>query len=216
MATAPSLISHPHAPGPRPSGPVMFFIRLSLRLAFLACLAFAGGFGWFVNDALRPPGYLPHTDGIVALTGGVGRVDTSLNLLARNQGDKLLISGVDTQTTLNELLPGTAPPTLAERITLGYQARTTVGNATETAVWVADNHITSLIVVTASYHMRRALLELSRTLPGVMLYPYPVLPPAMEHPMRRSSLRLLALEYVKWLGALGGITSPSLSHALHS
>lgn len=216
MAAAAPIIPQRKPSGPRPSGPIMLFIRLSFRLILLACFAFAGGFGWFVNDALRPPGYLPHADGIVALTGGAGRIDTSLNLLARNQGEKLLISGVDTQTTLGELLPPTAPPALAERITLGYQARSTIGNATETAVWVADNHITSLIVVTASYHMRRALLELSRTLPDVTLYPYPVLPPAMEHPLRRSSLRILALEYLKWLGALGGFTSPSLSRALHS
>ncbi|MFT8417470.1 MAG: YdcF family protein [Acetobacter sp.] len=179
------------------------------------CLLGAGcwlaGFGWFIYDARLPPPPMLHADGIVALTGGTGRVETSLRLLAANPDTRLLISGVDLQTTVRALLPPSTPPDLAARITLGYQARSTIGNATETAVWVADNHINSLIIVTAGYHMRRAMLELGRTLPGVALSPYPVTPPAMEHPWRLSTLRLMGMEYMKWLGALAGMKhNPSL------
>lgn len=183
-----------------------------------ACLLGAGlwgiGFVWFIHDARQPPAPALHADGIVALTGGTGRVETSIRLLATNPDAQLLISGVDLQTSVRALLPPSTPPDMAARITLGYQARSTIGNATETAVWVADHHINSLIIVTAGYHMRRAMLELGRTLPGVALTPYPVMPPAMEHPWRLSTIRLMGMEYMKWLGALVGMKhNPSLQVA---
>ncbi|WP_331000060.1 YdcF family protein [Acetobacter garciniae] len=176
--------------------------------ALLACGLLAG-LGWFAWDALKPAGPLPQADGIVALTGGTGRIETSLRLLEQNRARLLLISGVDVQTSLHALLPASAPQDLAARVTLGYQARSTIENAAETATWVVDNHIGSLIVVTAGYHMRRAMLELGRTLPDVALYPCPVTPPAMQHPFRPTPLRILAMEYVKWLGALAGAARPA-------
>ncbi|MFT9440158.1 MAG: YdcF family protein [Acetobacter papayae] len=175
------------------------FVLLGLPLLFLC------GFGWFVHDALRPAGPLPHTAGIVALTGGAGRVETSLRLLERGQAEWLLISGVAPQASQQALLLPEQEKALGPRITLGYQARSTIGNAEETAAWVADNHIGSLVVVTAGYHMRRAMLELGRTLPDVALYACPVTPPAMHHLTQLSTLRLLMTEYLKWLGALAGM-----------
>lgn len=185
------------------------FLLWWLKMGLLGCLALCGAFGWFVYDALRPaPNTMPHTDGIVALTGGQGRVETSLRLLTHNQGDKLLISGVDPQATQHDLLPPHLPASLKDRVTLGYQARSTIENASETAAWVVDNHIHTLTVVTAGYHMRRAFVELRRTLPGVTLYPYPVIPPALTHPFEASSLHLLLREFLKWLGALAGFEHP--------
>nr|WP_301272646.1 YdcF family protein [Acetobacter lambici] len=187
------------------------FGPLLQKTCLLAGTCWLVGFGWFIYDARQPPAPTLHADGIVALTGGTGRVETSLRLLASNPDARLLISGVDLQTSVRALLPTTTPPDLAARITLGYQARSTIGNATETAVWVADHHMNSLIIVTAGYHMRRAMLELGRTLPGVTLSPYPVMPPAMEHPWRLSTIRLMGMEYMKWLGALAGMKrNPSL------
>lgn len=175
-----------------------------VRFGLLVLLCMGVTFGWFAYDALQPAHSVPHTDGIVALTGGQGRIDMSLRLLRQNQAEKLLISGVDPQTGRDDLLPPMPAP-LKERITLGYQARSTIENAAETAAWVADNHIYTLTVVTAGYHMRRAMLELGRTLPGVTLYAYPVKPPALEHPLKSNTLRLLLTEYLKWLGALAGM-----------
>ena len=180
--------------------------RLVLALTATSTIALAGGFGWFVYDARRsPPDTLPHADGIVALTGGTGRIEASLRLLAHDQGQQLLISGVASQTPLSALLPHSAPPGLAARVTPGYRAHSTIENAAETAAWVNATHIHSLIVVTAGYHMRRAVLELGRTLPDVILYPYPVIPPALQHPFRPATIKLLGMEYLKWLGALAGL-----------
>lgn len=190
---------------PRKAGVLAILFRAGVLCGVVLCLTFC----WFVYDALQPAPPHPHTDGIVALTGGQGRIETSLRLLTQNQGNKLLISGVDPQAGSKELLPP-MPPELKSRITLGYQARSTIENAAETAAWVADNHIYTLTVVTAGYHMRRAMLELSRTLPGVTLYPYSVKPPALTRPLKPVTLRLLLTEYVKWLGALAGfVHNPS-------
>lgn len=193
--------THPtRTPPQRHKTSVTFLVvQCSLLCSVLVFLTFC----WFVYDALQPARPHPHTDGIVALTGGQGRIETSLHLLTNDQGDKLLISGVAPQTGSKALLPP-MPATLKSRITLGYQARSTIENAAETAAWVADNHIYTLTVVTAGYHMRRAMLELGRTLPGVTLYPYPVKPPALTRPFKPVTLRLLVTEYIKWVGALAG------------
>ena len=76
----------------------------------------------------RPPP--PHTDGIVALTGGAGRVELALHLLADGQADRLLLSGIGGGTDLATLgrLAGIDTAPLADRITLGRYAASTRGN----------------------------------------------------------------------------------------
>jgi uncharacterized SAM-binding protein YcdF (DUF218 family) len=64
----------------------------------------------------------------------------------------------------------------------------------------------SLIVVTAGYHMKRAMTELARALPDVTLYPEAVVPPALRGGTQLSTLRLLAHEYTKWLAAELGLS----------
>jgi hypothetical protein len=54
--------------------------------------------------------------------------------------------------------------------------------------------------------MPRALAELSRALPGIMLYPVPVVPAAVGH-RSAATLRLLAGEYVKWLASEAGLSA---------
>ena len=76
----------------------------------------------------------------------------------------------------------------------------------ETAAWVQHYDIRSLIVVTAFYHMPRALTELRRVLPGVALYPDPVLTPHSGGIGRVVTLRLIVEEYTKYLLAVAGVT----------
>ncbi len=164
------------------------------------------GFAWFVLDARHPPRQSPPSDGIVALTGGNGRIEASLGLLRNGSGKLLLISGVDPHVTLSALEPE-LPPALARRVTLGRRATSTAGNAVETTMWVRDNEIHSLIVVTAGYHIRRAMLEMSRSLPDVALHAYAVQPPALRRPFDRKTFRLMAREYDKLLLAFIGPAS---------
>jgi uncharacterized SAM-binding protein YcdF (DUF218 family) len=189
----------------RPSGGHR--LALLVALPALLALAWAGGFVWFLHAAwitVEPPAA---ADGIVALTGGAERVATALKLLAEGRARVLLVSGVGGSTEFAALAHRAGvDPGLGGQVTLGRAAASTHGNATETAEWAHANGLHSLIVVTAGYHMPRALAELSRALPEVALYPVPVLPPAMRQP-GLTALRLLAGEYTKWLAAEGGLSA---------
>jgi uncharacterized SAM-binding protein YcdF (DUF218 family) len=185
--------------------------RVARALAVAGCvcaLGWCAGFVWFVRDSLRPTPLPAHADGIVALTGGADRIATALQLLQQNRAQMLLISGVGPATGFDRLFQGTgiSPATLTGRITIGREATDTLGNADEAADWARAHGLHSLIIVTASYHMRRALTEIGRTLPEAQLFPAPVLPPALRSTAGLSTLRLLAGEYTKFLAAEIGLT----------
>ncbi len=181
-------------------------------LGLTACaglIAFVAGFGWFVRDAERPSPWPAEADGIVALTGGALRIETAMALLRAGVAHRLLISGVGPGVTLPDMLQAVAHDTSAPlpaavhdvlaagTVTLGHVARTTRGNAVEITWWVRANGLGSIVVVTAGYHMRRALAVIGTSLPGVRLTPYAVHPPA--------GIRKLFIEYVKLVAAEAGI-----------
>lgn len=187
-------------------------MKFWLALPFLVlvlCAVWCAGFAWFCVDALNPVSQSVPCDGIVALTGGRDRIETSLMLLDKGVGHKLLISGVGPHATLSQLTehaPVTLTPDLAARITLGRRAVSTIGNGSETAEWARRNAIHSLLVVTAGYHIRRAMVELHRAAPGVTLYPYPVRSPALRRSPDRATFSLLLREYIKWIGSHLGLS----------
>ncbi len=174
-------------------------------LAIAAIVALGAGFVEFVAVSHRAASAPPDADAIVALTGGAERVETGLRLLAAGRAKLLLISGVSHSAALTELLHrvGLEDGPIAARVTLGRVATTTLGNAEETSNWVRLHDIHSLIVVTAGFHMPRALLELRRAMPDVMLYAVPVQPQGVGY---RHSFRLLGAEYVKLLAAWAGVS----------
>jgi uncharacterized SAM-binding protein YcdF (DUF218 family) len=187
--------------------------RRVVSVTIVACAAgWIAGFIWFLQSTRRPPDPPPHTDGIVALTGGAGRVELALRLLATGGAGKLLVSGIGGGTELATLghLAGIDTVPLADRITLGRYAASTRGNGVETAAWAEQNRIESLIVVTAAYHMPRALVELHQALPAVRLFPLPVLPvsvpPGAGQADRGPGWRLEAEEYTKYLLAVSGLS----------
>lgn len=185
---------------------------LAILLTLLLVLAWSAGFGIFAWRATRPPGPPPRADGIVVLTGGADRVQAGLSLLQADRAQLMLISGVRPGLDLNSLIwaSGLRLPRehdLAGRITLGHVATSTVGNAIEAAGWARANGLHSLIVVTAGYHMQRALAEFASRLPDEALHAYPVLPPALLRWHSLATLRLLVSEYDKWLLVASGLTN---------
>lgn len=114
---------------------------------------------------------------IVVLTGGSGRLDEGLDLLARYPSTQLFVSGVYKGNEVRHLLKLSSqhPLSLSARIDIG-NAVDTRENAAETAAWVTEHDIRSLRLVTAAYHMPRSLLEFEYRLPDVKIIAHPVFP----------------------------------------
>lgn len=171
------------------------------------------GFGSFVAGARRVSEAPAEADGIVVLTGGAERIETALRLLSEGRAPALLISGVGRGNDLSELAHRLRlesalldPATLGARVTLDYVAKSTLGNAAETAAWARRRAARRLIVVTAGYHMQRALLEIGHDLPEATLYPVAVQPPALRGSIDGAAAHLLATEFDKLLAVRLGLT----------
>jgi uncharacterized SAM-binding protein YcdF (DUF218 family) len=130
-------------------------------------------------------------DGIVVLTGQGARerMAAGVALLTDNYGRRVLVSGVNRDLTREDIRTAT---TAVKRL---YDC-------------CVDMRFNSLIVVTADYHMPRAMLELRAVAgrQGVALQPYPVATSAFN--ARRwwrspTATRLLVMEYCKYLAILG-------------
>ncbi|WP_166652533.1 YdcF family protein [Enterovirga rhinocerotis] len=201
--TGPPAVEKPAA-GPRKPG----WFRRVLQLVVLPVLVigglFAGGFGvfvWSLDRSESEPAMA--ADAIVALTGGQGRVEDALQLLAQGWGTRLLITGVNERTSRDSILA--LSPALRGIVDccvdLDYRARNTVDNAAEIRRWVEERGFRSLIVVTSYYHLPRTLAELNEALPGVRKIPHAVVGTrtgeAWDATLARG--RVILMEYMKFL-----------------
>ncbi|WP_374470993.1 YdcF family protein [Phenylobacterium sp.] len=179
----------------------------------LALIWTAGLFAFAARVQQSTPAPLPMpADGIVALTGANSnlRIATAVNLLERDLGQRVLVSGVNREASREDIRTvSRAVRRLYDCcVDLGFTAADTVGNARETAEWADAMRYGSLIIVTADYHMPRAMLELRAVLrePEVTLQAYPVPTPALKaRGWWRSprAARLMVVEYSKYLAILG-------------
>ncbi len=155
-----------------------FYLTFSL-LGLMVIVAWGVGLLRFAEFIPQHPVAVAtdRTDAIVVLTGGSGRLEAGLDLLAADAADRLFISGVyqgiDVATLLKIFRDN--PAELETRVEIG-NAIDTRENATETAAWVAKVGVRSIRLVTAAYHMQRSMLEFGDVMPGIDLYPYPVFP----------------------------------------
>jgi uncharacterized SAM-binding protein YcdF (DUF218 family) len=80
----------------------------------------------------------------------------------------------------------------------------TLGNAIETRRWAESRGFRSLIVVTSSYHMPRAMAEIGHQLPEVVLIPFPVITDRMKDESwwtSAATMKLMLSEYLKYMFA---------------
>jgi uncharacterized SAM-binding protein YcdF (DUF218 family) len=144
-------------------------------------------------------------DGIVVLTGGASRISDAIELLAAGRGRRLLISGVNRATTSGEI--SRLNPDYGRMLNCCVdfdRSLNTLGNAIETKHWAHSQGFRSLIVVTSSYHMPRAIAEISHQLPDVALLPFPVIADKLHvEPwwMRGTTMKLMFSEYLKYVVA---------------
>ena len=166
----------------------------------------------FVETLDGPPKDVPRADAVVVFTGtAMTRLEVGLELLQRDKGERLLITGLYEKQRFDEIIalaPADAQRRLRCCLDLDYKAANTVANARETALWAEVHGFQSLIVVTSAQHMPRAFLELRRAMPTARLSAYGVVPPQVKldywfaYP---GTMALLLGEYTRYLWALTGL-----------
>jgi uncharacterized SAM-binding protein YcdF (DUF218 family) len=172
--------------------------------ALASGLWLVGGFLSFTRQiAAVEPRKAPVADGIVVLTGGSQRLSDALELLARQHGRRLLISGVNARTGRDEIArhAGGGKALLDCCVDLGKGARNTIGNAIEARRWAVDNGFRSLLVVTSNYHLPRTLEEFGHALGDIRVVGHPVVSESVEIESFWSdpgTFRLLLGEYAKY------------------
>lgn len=150
-----------------------------LRLGLIALILFAiADFARFIGcvKALEVPVY-SEVDGIVALTGGSGhRIKAAVKLLDELPDVRLLVSGVHESIEESVLITASGGDAALFEccIDIGHVATSTIGNAEETALWVAEHDVQTLLIVTSDYHMPRSLLWFKRHIKDANLIGYPV------------------------------------------
>ncbi len=195
-------------------------VRLIFDGLLLLMVMFFIGFAVFANGIEREQRTIVHSaDGITVLTGGADRIDQAMKLLAEGMAKRVLITGVYRATTKEELkqLASQGDQYFSCCVDIDKEARNTIDNATETSEWVAQHHYGSVIVVTSNYHMPRALAELGRAMPGVVLVSYPVIDKNVHLDHWWSypgTTKLLMSEYLKYLPALGRLGATRVARLL--
>ena len=168
-------------------------LRFLFRFVSLLILLYVLGYALFVVALPQPAGG-QRTDGVVALTGGAGRIERGLDVLQRRLAGRMLISGVQRTVRPQELAARhRVPQALFDCcVELGREAVDTRSNADEVARWVAQRRFRSIRLITTDWHMPRAEFEIRQRLGDGIV----ILTDAVRS---NPSLRQLFTEYNKYL-----------------
>jgi len=142
-------------------------------------------------------------DGVVVLTGGRGRLSEGLRIFRESGASFLFISGVGKVNHVESIF---SEEVLAgidrNRIIMERGSKSTHENALFARDYMIERSVRSIILVTSSYHMQRALYIFQKVFPdNIDMVPFAVssenfnLESWWMHP---SSLKLALLEYFKY------------------
>ena len=138
-----------------------------LRLGSLLLVIYGLGFALFGVTLGEPAAEATaRTDGIVVITGGPGRIEHGIALLAEGKGKRMLVAGADPAVTKDDLVRrlGGKRRLLQCCVDLGSESVDTRSNAEETRRWLDRRGYRSVRLVTSDWHMRRARYEFRRGL----------------------------------------------------
>ncbi len=122
-------------------------------------------------------------DCAVVLTGGAHRIREGFDLLNQKLIKKLVISGVFSEASLNEIFPYWSfyENLNIDDIILEKRSLTTYGNAQQSLPIVEALKCRDVLVITSSLHMHRAFKTFKATFPSeVQLYKHSVVPGPTE------------------------------------
>ncbi|MEM9014553.1 MAG: YdcF family protein [Pseudomonadota bacterium] len=180
--------------------------RLFLSLVLLGLL-WAVGFLLFVSRIPAATIDEPFkADGVVVFTGGPARVTAAMAVFEKGAGARLLISGVNPDTSREQLAQvWTGEPDQFECcVDLGMNAQTTEGNADELLEWAQNNKFERVILVTSDYHMPRAIATVQGRVSDVKIVPHVVPSGYLDssgRPGSANAWRVIAGEYSKFIAA---------------
>ena len=125
---------------------------------------------------LQTPASPKKADGIVVWTGkGGDRVQTGLELLENDMGERLLISGTNPNLSRDIILESfNVDEKIATCCIDMDKASNTAENAQQTANWARALDYDHIILVTSAYHMPRAEIEIGNAAGRLAISSYPV------------------------------------------
>ena len=161
------------------------------RVLSLLLLVWVLGFLMF-SVTLPGPAGDAHSDAVVALTGGEGRIERALAVLEAGQARRMFVAGANPEVHRADFAAHwhVGAGRMACCVALGYQSVDTRSNGAEVADWAAKTGTRSLRLVTSDWHMRRAAWELRHALPPGITIVEDAVP-------TRPSFRMLFVEYNK-------------------
>jgi uncharacterized SAM-binding protein YcdF (DUF218 family) len=138
-----------------------------LRFGSLLLILYGLGFALFGVTLGKPaPAEADKTDGIVVITGGSGRIERGVEILAEGHGERLLVAGADPSVTKADIVRrlGGKRRLVQCCVDLGSESVDTRSNAEETGRWLERKRFKSVRLITSDWHMRRARYEFRREL----------------------------------------------------
>ena len=136
-----------------------------VRLLSFVLLLYLLGFLLFAVSLGDPAGD-EKTDAAIAITGGSGRIEQAMDVLADKQAKRVFISGADPSVSKKDLAVrlGRRGKQLQCCVDLGSESVDTRSNAEEAKRWLDKNRYKSVRLITSDWHMRRARYEFRRVL----------------------------------------------------
>jgi uncharacterized SAM-binding protein YcdF (DUF218 family) len=140
-------------------------------------------------------------DAVVVLAGGKGRIEEGVKLYREHQGRYLFLIGVDPMVRKSDLFRERAGEGGGDGVFLEKVSRNTLENALYARDLLLKKEVSSVLLITSRYHMKRSVLIFRNTLPkDIAIYPYPVDSTNLKEDWwsHGGSFRLLFSEFYKY------------------
>jgi len=140
-------------------------------------------------------------DAIVVLTGGRGRTEEGLALLRKGRAKLLILSGVHRDADLDSIFLKRVNAVEREKIVLEKRSGSTFENALEVRGLMRERGLTSMVLITSGYHMKRAHYTFSKVMDeGTRIEAYGVSTPNFDETRwwEGGSFGIMAAEFVKY------------------